>query len=72
MLMNPFLEALSVERDVTLLAAEEGLHVLLPLQAALPAVLPLRLPCLVQLCGDDPVLEAIKPRLANKRRPLPV
>lgn len=63
--MNPFLEAVSMERDGALLAHEEALHVDLPVQTALLAVAPLGQTLLVQLCGDDPMVQPVEARLCG-------
>jgi hypothetical protein len=59
--MNPILEAVCVQRDLALLAEEDGLVVLVAVQRALLAVAPLGLTVLANLCPSNPVVEAIKP-----------
>ena len=54
---------MDVQRDLALLAHVHRLQVLLALQGTLLAVSPLRLLFLVQLGGDNPVVEAVKPGL---------
>lgn len=63
--MNPFLEAVRVEGGGALLTHEHTLHVDLPVQAALLAVPPGGLAVLVQLGGDDQVVDLVVPGLAG-------
>jgi hypothetical protein len=63
--MNPVLEAVGMERNLTLLAHKQGLAILLALQAALLAVVPGGLPVLVRLGGANSMVQTIKPRVIS-------
>ena len=56
---------MDVQRDLALLAHVHRLQVLLALQGTLLAVSPLRLLFLVQLGGDNPVVESVIPGLGE-------